>query len=376
MAGYDPQNTGHNPHATPPRQSPSEDWRVQTSETVTSVIAGPDAVYASAEDEIVAVSRNGSERWRESLGGGLYYVAGRLYVSTDDAVVALDADSGDERWRSDVDDFEPSEVYEVAGTVYVTGRESVCGLHADTGERRWRLSTARYPALVASDDRLAVVTNERIRRLAPGEMTTGLVRDSAPTVKETIRTGWRPWTMAPTLADGVLFVPQYGDRLSDSLGAVRKYGLTQTDEYWMSTFTWRGVAAVSVTADTVFAAPYRATTDPPDGSLVALDRETGEERWRYDGAMLGRPAVGDGVVVTGAADPGSPSVCAAANDSQERTCTDGEPPAESGVLHGFDADSGERLWTTTPGHSFGGYPLALAGDHVYYGDADGLHALS
>lgn len=179
------------------------------------------------------------------------------------------------------------------------------------------------------------------------------------------------------LLDNALYVPQYGDRLSETNAAVRRYNLRSTDEQWMTPFTWAGIGAIAIDDTHVYAAPFRATTDPPAGTLVALDRQRGTEQWRYDGSMLGTPAVGGNTVVTGGADPGSPSVCVSSgtDSDADEECSPGDSPADSGVLHAFDTDTGERLWTRQPGASYGGYPLAIAGDRIYYGDAEGIHAL-
>ncbi|QLD84737.1 PQQ-binding-like beta-propeller repeat protein [Natronomonas halophila] len=373
-SGYDHRNTRYASAASPPSESPTTDWSVPIDGVVTAVVVGPDYVYASSTEETVAVAPDGTEQWRAGVGGGLSYIDHRLYVSADD-LVALDAASGREVWRGLTGEPDPGGVYEAKGTVYVTSNGGFYGLHSDSGGQRWRIETARYPGLVADERRVGLVTNEQVRFFAPGEVDGGLLENTRPRVTETIRSSWRPDVYSATLLDDTLFVPQYGDRLLDVNAAVRRYNLAVTDERWMTPFTWAGIGTIAVDDECVYAAPYRATTDPPEGSLVALDRKRGTERWRYDGAMLGTPAVGGAVVIAGGADPGSPSVCVSSDSEDDSECSDGKPPAESGVLHAFDTRTGERLWTIQPGASHGGYPLALAEGRVYYGDATGVHAL-
>lgn len=333
-------------------------------------------MYASSDEETVAVAPNGTEQWRVKFGRGLSYIADRLYVSADD-LVALDAASGSELWRGLTSDVSPGAVYETNGTVYVTSRTGFHGLHPDSGDQRWQLETARYPSLVANEDRIGLLTNDQVRWFAPGDTVDGLLRDPAPRTIETIQPGWRPDVQSSTLLDNTLYVPQYGDRLSETNAAVRRYNLRSTDEQWMTPFTWAGIGAIAVDDRHVYAAPFRATTDPPDRSLVALDRQRGTEQWRYDGAMLSTPAVGGNTIVAGGADPGSPSVCVSSDtdSAADEECSPGDAPADSGVLHAFDADTGEQLWSRQPGASYGGYPLAIAGGRIYYGDAEGVHAL-
>lgn len=371
---YDARNTRNNPNASPPRSRPTTAWSASLSGVVSDVVVGPDYVYACSDEETVAVARDGTEQWRLETGGGLAYVENRLYVCAD-ALIALDATSGRELWRGPADGPAPGGVYEASGTIYVTGRTSTQGFHSDTGDERWRIETPRGTGLVADERRVGLVTNARVRFFEPGEAVDGLLQDPRPEPTATIRTGWRPDVLSVTLLDTALFVSHYGDRLSDLQASARRYDLTYNDERWMTPFTWAGVGALTVDDESVFAAPFRATTDPPDGSIVALDRETGTEQWRYDGSMLGSAVVGGDVVVAGGADPGSPSVCVSSDTETDEECANGESPADSGVLHAFDAGSGERLWTIEPGASYGSYSLALAENRLYYGDANGVHAL-
>jgi hypothetical protein len=372
--GYDHRNTRYASAASPPSESPTTDWSVAVDGVVSAVVVGPEYVYASSTDETVAVAPDGTEQWRLGIGGGLTYIDQRLYVSADE-LVAVDATSGREIWRGLTGETNPGTIYEASGTVYVTSRTSFHGLHPDSGVQRWRIETARYPGLVADENRVGLVSSEWVRFFAPSEADGGLFEDERPERTDSVRPNWWPDVYSATLLEDTLFVPQYGDRLSDVNAAVRRYDLAVDDERWMSPLTWGGIGTIAVDDECVYAAPFRATTNPPEGSLVALDRKRGTERWRYDGAMLGTPAVGGDVVISGGADPGSPSVCVSSDSDTDSECSDGKPPAESGVLHAFDTETGERLWTIRPGASHGGYPLALADDRVYYGDATGVHAL-
>jgi outer membrane protein assembly factor BamB len=385
-AGYGARNTRRNPDAAPPRSAPTSEWSVPVPGVVSSVVVGPAIVYASSDEATVAVAPDGTEEWRVEFGGGLTYVDGRLYVAAD-TLVALDAESGEEIWRG-AKEMEPQSVYEASGTVYVTERERLRGLHADTGDERWRIDTARYPRLVADSHRVGVVTGERVRFFEPGEVETGLFREPEPSVVETLEPGWSPEIVSATLVEGALYLGQFGDSVADLSATARKFQFVTDDERWVTPFDWSGVSALAVDDERVYAVPYHATLDPLESSVVALDRETGTEVWHDDGELLGTPAVGGGVVVAGGAHPGSPSVCVSDGDGtgsngtesggteREPTCSDGEAAAGAGVLRAFDAETGERLWTLEPGASFGSYPIALVADRVYYGDADGVHALA
>jgi outer membrane protein assembly factor BamB len=384
-ASYGARNTRRNPDAAPPRSAPTSEWSVPIPGVASAIVVGPTFVYASSDEATVAVAPDGTERWRVEFGGGLTSVDGRLYVAAD-TLVALDAESGEEIWRGP-EEMEPQSVFEASGTVYVTERERLRGLHADTGEERWRTDTARYPRLVADSNRVGVVTGERVRFLESGEVETGLFREPEPSVVETLEPGWSPEIVSATLYEGALYLGQFGDSVADLSATARKFQFVTDDERWVTPYDWSGVSALAVDDERVYAAPYHATLDPLESSVVALDRETGTETWHDDGELLGTPAVGGGVVVAGGAHPGSPSVCVSEGDGtgtdgtrtaeteSEQTCSEGDPAAASGVLRAFDAATGERLWTLEPGASYGSYPLTLVGERIYYGDADGVHAL-
>ena len=397
-AGYGAGNTRANPDATPPRSAPTTEWSVSLPGVVSAVVVGPEHVYASSDEATVAVAPDGTEQWRVEFGGGLASVEGRLYVSAD-RLVAVDADSGEERWRGP-EELEPGAVFESSGTVYVTEREGLRGLHADSGEERWRIETARYPRLVADERRVGVVTGQRVRFLARGEAEDGPFSEPTPEIYETLEPGWYPEIVSATLLDGALYLGQFGDSVADLDATARQFHLMTDDERWVTPYDWSGVGALAVDEERVYAVPYRATLDPMESSMVALDRETGVEQWHDDGELLGGPAVGGGVVVAGGAHPGSPSVCVSEGDgsgteegtaagmdegtaaeagdgtaTQAAECSDGQSPAGSGTLRAFDAATGERLWNVELGASYGSYPLALVGDRLYVGDAEGIHAL-
>lgn len=93
---YDPMNTATSSSASPPRSAPATEWSVPVDGTVSTVVVGPDHVFASSRDQTVAVRKDGSEQWEIDVGGDLAFVAGRLYVSGA-SLLALDAATGEEQ---------------------------------------------------------------------------------------------------------------------------------------------------------------------------------------------------------------------------------------------------------------------------------------
>ena len=89
----------------------------------------------------------------------------------------------------------------------------------------------------------------------------------------------------------------------------------------------------------------------PEGEVIALDADTGEERWATDLAL----DITSGLIVAGN------TVLLGAGD---------------GILYGLDASTGEELWTFEMGDQFSATPV-VAGDTVYVPSHDGkLYALS
>jgi outer membrane protein assembly factor BamB len=102
-----------------------------------------------------------------------------------------------------------------------------------------------------------------------------------------------------------------------------------------------GLSAAAVAGDTIYVANgYMINVDIENpGSIIAVDRRTGTERWRFstDSGAGSTPAVGNGTVYAG----------------------DG-----SGTLYAIDAENGEEIWRTS---LEGGWiaPPAIVDDTIY-----------
>ena len=162
-----------------------------------------DTMYIGASDELLAIDlASRAVRWRFRIGpgvistpvatGGVVYVAGGIDADTEHAVIALDADSGLERWRFETDDGGQVLVGAVAdGSVYALGDDGVVySLAAADGHVLWRFETGGAIAslgsvadgvlYVSSTDRSvyaieALTGSERWRMDVRGEPTVPLV---------------------------------------------------------------------------------------------------------------------------------------------------------------------------------------------------------
>jgi outer membrane protein assembly factor BamB len=319
----------------PPYEIPR--WTVGGREWSSPVVHGTNVLASTrfavtgdrVESRLVAVSAaGGAEQWTATVEGGGFGVPrvhdNTVFVGTGtDLVLALDAETGSERWRYDAGGREqygggaPGQPALVGDTVVVGISHSrqadaaptdpddythrVVGLDRETGSERWAtgvddLVWAGPTRVCDGDDATGdvLVTTEAgdVTRLDAG---TGEVR-------------WRVSLDAaverPALvADGRVLAATVA-------GTVRELALETGDRGWRGTLPgtptgWTQTAGVVVVGDDT-------------GSVRALrPTQDGEQRWQYDaGAAVGGLDTRDGIVY--------------ALD-------------ERGVVHAINATDGERL---------------------------------
>lgn len=121
---------------------------VQTGGEVRSApvvtVGGDTIVFGSADGLLRAIDPFGIERWRFDAGSAIYGGAlvdgGRVYVGTADGdVVAVDAASGAELWRSDAPDYAIERAPAAGGGAIFAGSwdQNAYAFDAATGDVRW-----------------------------------------------------------------------------------------------------------------------------------------------------------------------------------------------------------------------------------------------
>lgn len=145
------------------------------------------AVHAWAID---AMARAWKRDLRQGGAGGVALAKDSVYCTANERVLALDADSGDQRWRTELGIAKVSEPVIADGHVYVTAAPF-------DAERRAREGSRLY-VLDAADG--AVVWEQRLSPLRPGRDPRDKVWRSAP----------------PTVLDDVVIVP-------DVIGAIHRF---------------------------------------------------------------------------------------------------------------------------------------------------------
>lgn len=287
--------------------------------------AGPASVRWAFDEQLVA-------------GKAPVVADGTVYVGTaddDPVLVALEAATGDETWRTRLGSARgfPDSSPAVAGDLVLAPFGGVVvGADAATGEVRWRLR--------------------------PGDGVT-----------------------APVVADGTAFLAVAGS------GTVLALDPASGEVDWERSVGEHVAGSVAVADGTV----YAVAANEASGSLVALEAATGERRWavELDGSPETRPAVADGSVylaqegaLRAFSTDGTPTYRVDLRTTGEaaiRYSRGGSAPAVAhgsvyfgapdGHVYAVDAATGEREWSFWTWGGVSSDPV-VAGDTVYVASDD------
>lgn len=289
-----PGHTGVHP-GPGPSGDPRTAWKLDTGGELYSSPAVADGLVfvGTKSGYLLAVdAATGEERWRQALDGYIIrsspaVVDGVVYIGGGYTLYAFDAASGAQRWRFSTRYSGPSSPVVVDGVVYAGTQEGyVYAVDADTGHERWRIKT------------------------------DGLVFSS------------------PAVAEGRLFVG------SDD-GDLYAFDADGGRLLWRFPTGGEVYASPAVAGDTVYVSSKSQI-------LYAVDAASGEERWRWNAGGDASPAVADGVVYLGSDDNG---------------------------LYALDGESGEARWLFPTGAPIRLSPV-VAGDTVYVGSGATLYAVA
>ena len=328
---YGPSNTRYSPTATPPRESPTVDWREGVIGEGRKIVVGESRVYVASDRELVALDpADGTRLWErdDEFVFRLGVIDDRLYALTSDSLRALTT-TGELIWKGDLPES-PRDFHEQNGYVYVGHPNSYTVLHADTGER-----------VGSGDAPLGAMAVDAETLAGAGYSTVGRFTAENRTVDS-------DWTDAlegsfhryghPALADGTLYCSLFGTQTGMDTARVSLYDADGTIR------RTRGFAhavtgfAVGQNRFVTTTSTVRADTLGKAGALAAHD---GNESsiWQHSAAGgLSAPVAGNGVVIAGPFKGSTAPVSA------------------------FDIDSGERLWQR---QASGPSTLALTDETVY-----------
>ena len=224
------------------------------------------------------------------------------------ALVALDAGTGQERWRVPIDGGFATSPVVLDGVIYVAGVKAVQALNAETGRELWRFGVpgstydpenAYYPELAVGRDLVYVLTG-RESNLAMGSwpLTTLRALD--------LTTGSERWQIdvdqlgrprgsltALAVSENTVFVGAntWGENADDvDPGRFYAFDAATGAERWATDVEF-------------YVEPWTTVDDGlayvvDNDEVIARDSESGEERWRIDvGDRVGGPLVlADGVL--------------------------------------------------------------------------------
>jgi len=334
---YDPANTAHNPHASPPREAPSIRTVATASTTARqprfTPLVGPD--YGAMYGAGLAMRPRGDgeavlERDAPTPLAG-FGPDGRLHTVTSDPAAVVGYEPGSrEAYRHPLRDDDPRGLTVGAREVYVGGESGALRALDLDGGRGWRVDGAR-PALTGG------------RLYAADAPLDGTVAYAPRTgVDRRLEVGpERAWSAGPT--DGFPHAPAVADgrvvlgTYAEGGGVVAAVDADTGEPLWEPRPLGRDVATPAVAGDRGYTT---VETSEGRGFVAALDLATGETRWRDDVAWaVSTPALGG-----------------------ETLLVAGERADGSGVVGAYDA-AGDALWT----HAFAdGRPdgLAPVGDRV------------
>lgn len=343
----------------PNASAPSQGNLAWTSEAFTrwQPVVSDGTVYLTNFDPshdgsaIALDAQDGTEQWRTTLNAsgpnGTVFVDNRFIVAYDTELVALDPQTGEEIWTETTNGLEFSELLvadEATGTVLVVSMDSIEAFGVADGKRRWE--TDMIHQLV----RAPAVYDGRVFAVGKVDGVPSLVAFSVEDGSD----HWRSeLTAIPESAAPV--ATQEGVIISDDHTVVvhdRETGDRLRELYSFDTDTYVR-ATIAADDGTVFVTS--------DDSAVAVDSETGTERWRRDAH-----GIGPGLCV------GSETVVFPIDES--------EFAPKKKTISAFDRESGEMRWhyAFDPGfHNHVTSPPVLVDGAVFFTAThiDGLGAL-
>ena len=334
--------------------------------TATPVVDGGRVFTVDSRAGVVAHSTGGRALWARDLtppgdapddasGAGLAAGGGRLYVSTGfGELVALDAATGREYWRQDLDASTGGAPTLAGGLVYVTGRDDrAWAIEADTGRVRWTLPGVPSSAGMDGGSTPAVDGRVAVFPYASGDLTA-VLRDGGVQLWGATVAGRRRGVAAASIVDVSGAPVISGGRVyaGTSAGRTAALDLSSGETLWVA--TEGAMAPPVVIGGSVFVMSDR-------NELLRLDAATGDRVW---GAELPLYTRADARKRTGTFAHYGPVLAGG------RLWV----ASDDGALRGFDPVSG-ALGATLPLPGGAATAPVVAGGTLYVVSGDGmLHA--
>ncbi|MET7913862.1 serine/threonine-protein kinase [Streptomyces avermitilis] len=309
------------------------------------------------------------QRWRVS---GSYFSSptvadGVVYVGSYDLILlAVDADTGKQRWTFHTGNVVQSAPTVALGVVYVScGDGNLYAVNTATGKQRWKFHTGKSMSSSPAVAQGVVYVGCDDGNLYAVDTDTGKQRWKFRTGAEV--------SSSPAVADGVVYVGSWDGNV---------YAVdTDTGKQRWKFHTDSLVSSSPAVADGgVYVGSW-------DGNLYAVDTDTGKQRWKFSpgDVVYSSPSVVDGDVFIGSnrnlyaveADTGEQRwKLPAGGDMYSPTVADGVVyvGSDDGNLYAVDTYDGEQRWKFPTGSKVDSSP-AVANGVVYACNDDGLYAV-
>lgn len=258
------------------------------------VIADGRLYFVDADHRVHAVNANdGSRIWTQALrpaesrdrnarAGGIAASGGRLFVATGYGfLVALDAATGEEVWRTAADAPFHSAPTAAGGRVFaITNDSELLALDAGTGEVQWTHQAIAETARILSAPSVAVEGESVVAPFASGEVITLLAANGRRLWTDSLSRSGQLTSLSaindiagrPVVDSGVVYAVSHS-------GVLAAIDLRSGQRIWAKAFA--STQTPWVAGGVLYAVSV-------DGQLAAFDRETGNIYWvsqlrRYDG---------------------------------------------------------------------------------------------
>lgn len=318
--------------------------------------------------------------WKRSMDGeitaGPEGASESVYVGTGSGTVAsFRAADGGEQWSYDADARIQAWPVRVGDTVFVVAGEDelfanhvVVALNADTGAERWTFAPEEWwlEVLGAAGNLLYVATADDAIE-SDGQTLYALSLDDG-----TVRwSGEIGDPSAGLVTDEAVYVPTYG--------RLYAYDAATGEQWWTRALRGYSYRTVAATDGTVC---YVASEGDTRGELFALDAATGETKWSHDEWFATSTTLHEGTLYVGgehvaAFDPASGDRRWQADESgfvSRVPVRDGTLYAGGDAVRAYDTEDGTLGWTWTPEEAVEGLQTAAVGaDSIYvdsWSDAD------
>jgi len=308
--------------------------------------------------------------WKYQTSSGGIHVSspavseGVVYIgSFDNYVYALDASTGNLKWKYHTDDQVASSPAVSGGVVYIGSYDDhLYALDASTGNLKWKYLTG---------DRVwsSPAVSEGVVYIGSYDDHLYALDASTGNLKWKYLTGGNVFS-SPAVSEGVVYIGS-GDKHLYALDA------STGNLKWKYLLEGPSISSPAVSGGVVYIGSH-------DDHLYALDASTGDLKWKYlvGGNVYSSPAVSQGVVYIGSGDKHLYALDASTGNLKWKYFTGGvvysSPAVSEGMVYigscdkhvyALDASTGNLKWKYLAGDEVTSSP-AVSGGVVYIGSHD------